>query len=109
MCISVIDTSVSGLQKCCNEINIGKNMSTKESFGCILTSKMYLKLKLPFQVLLQEKVNNPEKAAKRKLQLREKKKQAKRVKLDSLHGKRPKGRKRKAEDIDIEDKLLMEE
>ncbi|CAH3906554.1 unnamed protein product [Pieris brassicae] len=61
------------------------------------------------KILLQEKVLNPEKAAKRKLQLREKKKQAKRVKLDSLHGKRTKGRKRKAEDIDIEDKLLMEE
>ncbi|CAK1547347.1 unnamed protein product [Leptosia nina] len=61
------------------------------------------------KILLQEKVNNPEKAAKRKLQLREKKKQAKRIKLDSMHGKRPKGKKRKAEDIDIEEQLLRDD
>lgn len=55
-------------------------------------------------MLLQEKVNNPEKAAKRKLHLREKKKQAKKIKLEMLHGKRPRAKKRKAEDI--EDELL---
>ncbi|CAH2980138.1 unnamed protein product [Chilo suppressalis] len=58
------------------------------------------------KILLQEKVNNPEKAAKRKLQLKEKKKQAKKMKLEMLHGKRPRAKKRKAEDIDIEDQLL---
>ncbi|VVC88993.1 unnamed protein product [Leptidea sinapis] len=58
------------------------------------------------KLLLQEKVNDPEKAAKRKLQLREKKKQAKKIKLEMLHGKRPRGKKRKAEDIDFEDQLL---
>ncbi|CAK1596413.1 unnamed protein product [Parnassius mnemosyne] len=60
------------------------------------------------KIILQEKVHNPEKAAKRKLQLKEKKKQAKKVKLDMLHGKRPRGKKRKAEDIDIEDQLLQD-
>ncbi|XP_045535556.1 small subunit processome component 20 homolog [Papilio machaon] len=61
------------------------------------------------KVILQEKVHNPEKAAKRKLQLKEKKKQAKKIKLDTLHGKRPKARKRKMEDIDIEEKLLQDD
>ncbi|XP_049868874.1 small subunit processome component 20 homolog [Pectinophora gossypiella] len=61
------------------------------------------------KVLLQEKVNNPEKAAKRKLQVKEKKKQAKKVKLEMLHGKRPRAKKRKAEDIDIEDQLLKDD
>ncbi|XP_023944634.2 small subunit processome component 20 homolog [Bicyclus anynana] len=60
------------------------------------------------KILLQEKVNNPEKAAKRKLQLREKKKQAKKIKLEMLHGKRPRAKKRKAEDVDIEDELLKD-
>lgn len=61
-----------------------------------------------FQILLQEKVKNPEKAAKRKLQIREKKKQAKKIKLEMLHGKRPRPKKRKAEDFDIEDDLLKD-
>lgn len=66
--------------------------------------------KYPFsQVILQEKVHNPEKAAKRKLQLKEKKKQAKKMKLDTMHGKRPKARKRRMEDIDIEEKLLQDD
>lgn len=60
------------------------------------------------KLLLQEKVNNPEKAAKRKLQLKEKKKQSKKVKLEMLQGKRPRPKKRKAEDIDIEDELLKD-
>lgn len=60
------------------------------------------------QVLLQEKVKDPEKAAKRKLQLREKKKQAKKIKLEMLHGKRPRAKKRKAVDFDIEDELLKD-
>ncbi|XP_064071984.1 uncharacterized protein LOC135193443 [Vanessa tameamea] len=60
------------------------------------------------KLLLQEKVNNPEKAAKRKLQLREKKKKAKKIKLEMLHGKRPRAKKRKAEDVDIEDELLKD-
>ncbi|KAL4717980.1 hypothetical protein ACJJTC_013019 [Scirpophaga incertulas] len=58
--------------------------------------------------VLQEKVNNPEKAAKRKLHLKEKKKQAKKMKLEMLHGKRPRPKKRKADEIDIEDKLLLD-
>ncbi|XP_028163642.1 small subunit processome component 20 homolog [Ostrinia furnacalis] len=61
------------------------------------------------KVLLQEKVHNPEKAAKRKLQLKEKKKQAKKMKLEMMHGKRPKAKKRKAEDIDVEDQLLQDD
>ncbi|CAH2234809.1 jg13226 [Pararge aegeria aegeria] len=60
------------------------------------------------KILLQEKVNNPERAAKRKLQLREKKKQAKKIKLEMMHGKRPRVKKRKAEDIDFEDDLLKD-
>ncbi|CAG9786029.1 unnamed protein product [Diatraea saccharalis] len=58
------------------------------------------------KILLQEKVNNPEKAAKRKLLLKEKKRQAKKIKLEMMHGKRPRPKKRKAEDVDIEDQLL---
>ncbi|XP_013199858.2 small subunit processome component 20 homolog [Amyelois transitella] len=61
------------------------------------------------KLLLQEKVNNPEKAAKRKLQLKEKKKQSKKMKLEMLHGKRPRPKKRKAEEIDIEDQLLKDD
>ncbi|XP_041978665.1 small subunit processome component 20 homolog [Aricia agestis] len=61
------------------------------------------------KVLLQEKVNNPEKAAKRKLQLKEKKKVAKKIKLEMMHGKRPRPKKRKAEDIDLEDDLLKDD
>ncbi|XP_068632256.1 small subunit processome component 20 homolog [Battus philenor] len=61
------------------------------------------------KIILQEKVHNPEKAAKRKLQLKEKKKQAKKIKLDMVHGKRTKGKKRKAEDIDIEEKLFRDD
>ncbi|KAJ2937884.1 hypothetical protein O0L34_g18707 [Tuta absoluta] len=61
------------------------------------------------KVLLQEKVTNPEKAAKRKLQLKEKKKQAKKIKLEMMHGKRPRPKKRKAEDIDFEDQLLKDD
>ncbi|OWR44952.1 hypothetical protein KGM_210874 [Danaus plexippus plexippus] len=60
------------------------------------------------KVLLQEKVKDPEKAAKRKLQLREKKKLAKKIKLEMLHGKRPRAKKRKAVDFDIEDELLKD-
>ncbi|XP_026753920.2 small subunit processome component 20 homolog [Galleria mellonella] len=60
------------------------------------------------KILLQEKVNNPEKAAKRKLQLKEKKKQSKKIKLEMLHGKRPRAKKRKAEDVDLEDELLKD-
>ncbi|KAM3959212.1 small subunit processome component 20 homolog [Aphomia sociella] len=60
------------------------------------------------KLLLQEKVNNPEKAAKRKLQLKEKKKQTKKMKLEMVHGKRPRAKKRKAEDVDLEDELLNE-
>ncbi|CAH1645371.1 unnamed protein product [Spodoptera littoralis] len=61
------------------------------------------------KLLLQEKVNNPEKAAKRKLQLKEKKKQFKKVKMEMLQGKRPRPKKRKAEDFDIEDQLLNDD
>ncbi|XP_072931772.1 small subunit processome component 20 homolog [Epargyreus clarus] len=61
------------------------------------------------KILLQEKVHNPEKAAKRKLLLREKKKQAKKAKLDMMHGKKPRGKKRKAEDIDLEAGLLRDD
>ncbi|XP_075973802.1 small subunit processome component 20 homolog [Anticarsia gemmatalis] len=61
------------------------------------------------KLLLQEKVNNPEKAAKRKLQLKEKKKQSKKMKIEMLQGKRPRPKKRKAEDIDIEDELLRDD
>lgn len=61
------------------------------------------------QVLLQEKVHDPEKAAKRKLQVKEKKKQSKKMKLEMLHGKRPRPKKRKAEDIDVEDQLLKDD
>ncbi|XP_059048570.1 small subunit processome component 20 homolog [Achroia grisella] len=60
------------------------------------------------KILLQEKVNNPERAAKRKLQLKEKKKQSKKIKLEMLHGKRPRAKKRKAEDVDLEDELLKD-
>ncbi|XP_034830550.1 small subunit processome component 20 homolog [Maniola hyperantus] len=60
------------------------------------------------KMLLQEKVNNPEKAAKRKLQVREKKKQAKKIKLEMMHGKRPRAKKRKAEDIDFEEDLFKD-
>ncbi|XP_063380914.1 small subunit processome component 20 homolog isoform X2 [Cydia fagiglandana] len=61
------------------------------------------------KVLLQEKVNNPEKAAKRKLQLKEKKKQSKKMKVEMMQGKRPRPKKRKAEDLDIEDALLADD
>ncbi|PZC82298.1 hypothetical protein B5X24_HaOG210854 [Helicoverpa armigera] len=61
------------------------------------------------KLLLQEKVNNPEKAAKRKLQVKEKKKQSKKVKIEMLQGKRPRPKKRKADDFDIEDQLLKDD
>ncbi|CAH0579423.1 unnamed protein product [Chrysodeixis includens] len=61
------------------------------------------------KLLLQEKVHNPEKAAKRKLQLKEKKKLAKKIKMEMVTGKRPRPKKRKAEDIDFEDQLLKDD
>lgn len=52
----------------------------------------------------QEKVKDPLKAAKRKEHIKEKKRLIKKMKLDTHKGKRPK--KRKAQDIDLEDALL---
>lgn len=86
--------------------------SLSETDPDVLTSLNWniIEIKLTLsQLLLQEKVNNPEKAAKRKLQLKEKKKQAKKIKLEMMHGKRPRPKKRKAEDMDIEDTLLNED
>ncbi|XP_053608053.1 small subunit processome component 20 homolog [Plodia interpunctella] len=93
---------------------VGKKMRRK--IGELEYSKMVADVQMKLnirraerkKVLLQEKVNNPDKAAKRKLQLKEKKKQAKKMKLEMLHGKRPRPKKRKAEDIDIEDQLLQD-
>ncbi|CAG4990641.1 unnamed protein product [Colias eurytheme] len=94
---------------------IGKKLRRKigdieySKLAAEVQTKLNIKRAERKKILLQEKVSNPEKAAKRKLQLREKKKQAKKIKLEMLHGKRPKTRKRKAEDIDIEDQLLQDD
>ncbi|CAB3248283.1 unnamed protein product [Arctia plantaginis] len=69
-------------------------------------TKLNIKRAQRKKLLLQEKIHNPDKAAKRKLQLKEKKKQSKKIKLEMFKGKRPRPTKRKAEDIDIEDELL---
>ncbi|CAG9093810.1 unnamed protein product [Plutella xylostella] len=61
------------------------------------------------KVLLQEKVHNPEKAAKRKLLLKDKKKQSKKIKMEMVKGKRARPKKRKAEDFDLEDNLLKDD
>ncbi|GBP37217.1 Small subunit processome component 20 homolog [Eumeta japonica] len=83
------------------EIEYGKLVAAAQT-------KLNVKRSERKKIVLQEKVKNPEKAAKRKLQLKEKKRISKKIRLEAAKGKRPKAKKRKAEEeLDIEDKSTI--